>query len=293
MWVTEKFDFKRNSVFERNIVFRYRHIIWINQFPSWAAQVNDAVARCTRILPLLDVVIVLVNVRTICFVLIELWARAQVCLEFLVCFFLFWRTYQNIRIFTNTMELVYTPIQIIIIRKISDYIEVMIVLYFFSSSKLHSIGEFFLALFRIFFCSSSFEWERFNNSFFWVSQFSLSLLLQLIDKKKKCLKNTWLLLSNDKSKPSNQVTLSHSRLFRWLLWICYIRMCRCTTQQNRSPSKTPSKINAEIFDSFTEWKGINLFALVAHKIANMYKQCTLVYLYVKLYVCLLCDKGRA
>lgn len=62
MWVTEKFDFKRNSVFERNIVFRYRHIIWINQFPSWAAQVNDAVARCTRILPLLDVVIVLVNV---------------------------------------------------------------------------------------------------------------------------------------------------------------------------------------------------------------------------------------
>lgn len=183
MWVTEKFDFKRNSVFERNIVFRYRHIIWINQFPSWAAQVNDAVARCTRILPLLDVVIVLVNVRTICFVLIELWARAQVCLEFLVCFFLFWRTYQNIRIFTNTMKLVYTPIQIIIIRKISDYIEVMIVLFFFAS-KLHSIDEFFLALFRIFFCSSSFEWERFNNSFFWVSQFSLSLLLQLIDKKK-------------------------------------------------------------------------------------------------------------
>lgn len=151
MWVTEKFYSKRNSVFERNIVFRYRHIIWINQFPSWAAQVNDAVARCTRILPLLDVVIVLVNVRTICFVLIELWARAQVCLEFLVCFFLFWRTYQNIRIFTNTMEVVYTPIQIIIIRKISDYIEVMIVLYFFSSSKLHSIGEFFFSFVSHFF----------------------------------------------------------------------------------------------------------------------------------------------
>lgn len=82
-----KFEFKRNSVFERNIVFRYRHIIWINQFPSWAAQENDAVARFTRMLPLLAVVIVLVNVRTICFVLIELWARAQVCLEFLVCVF--------------------------------------------------------------------------------------------------------------------------------------------------------------------------------------------------------------
>lgn len=153
-----------------------------------------------------------------------------------VCFFLFWRTYQNIRILTNTMELVYTSIQIIIIRKISDYIEVMIVLYFFSFFKAAFDWRiFFYLCFAFLFCSSSFEWERFNNSFFWVSQFSLSLLLQLIDKK-KCLKTRDFFCQMINR---NQITLSHSRLFRWLLWMCSIRMCRCVQYSKRDQHPKP------------------------------------------------------